>query len=99
MNQGSTVKHDGARKWMWRFLAALVAVQLYFVRELLAALFLFAAAFAVLAVVALVIVVAEQAGAWSFAKVEPGTRTAADLGRRMFSLLPFVKPTREAHEG
>jgi len=37
---------DNGRKWMWRFLAVLVALQLYFVRELLAAFALFALAFA-----------------------------------------------------
>jgi len=26
---------DNGRKWMWRFLAVLAALQLYFVRELL----------------------------------------------------------------
>ena len=42
---------DNGRKWMWRFLAVLVALQLYFVRELLAAFALFAAAFAAIAFV------------------------------------------------
>ena len=34
------VKNDHARRWMWWFLAVLVALQLYFVRELIAALLL-----------------------------------------------------------
>ena len=42
------VDKDSARKWMWIFLVALVALQIYFVRELLAALFLFTVGFAVL---------------------------------------------------
>jgi len=42
---------DNGRKWMWRFLAVLVALQLYFVRELLAAFALFALAFAAIAFV------------------------------------------------
>jgi predicted membrane protein len=45
-----TKTDDKSRKWMWWFLAAVVAAQLYFVRELLAAFALFAAAFAVVAV-------------------------------------------------
>jgi hypothetical protein len=39
---------DNSRKWMWWFLAIVGAMQLYFVRELLAALALFAAVFAVI---------------------------------------------------
>src|SRR5260370_7104969 len=37
---------DNGRKWMWWFLGVLAALQLYFVRELLAAFALFALAFA-----------------------------------------------------
>jgi hypothetical protein len=42
---------DKSRKWMWWFLAVVVALQLYFVRELLAAFALFAVAFAAIAFV------------------------------------------------
>jgi uncharacterized membrane protein YhaH (DUF805 family) len=42
-------KEDKSRKWMWWFLGAVAALQLYFVRELLAAFALFAVAFAVIA--------------------------------------------------
>jgi apolipoprotein N-acyltransferase len=44
-------KTDKSRKWMWWFLAIVGAMQLYFVRELLAAFALFAAVFAVIAAV------------------------------------------------
>jgi len=40
---------DKSRKWMWWFLAVVVALQLYFVRELLAAFALFAIGFAAIA--------------------------------------------------
>ena len=40
---------DKGRKWMWWFLGIVAALQLYFVRELLAAFALFALAFAVIA--------------------------------------------------
>ena len=43
---------DKGRKWMWWFLAAVVAVQMYFVRELVAAFALFTLGFAVIAFVA-----------------------------------------------
>jgi predicted membrane protein len=40
---------DKSRKWMWSFLAVVVALQLYFVRELLAAFALFAVVFLMIA--------------------------------------------------
>jgi hypothetical protein len=40
---------DKGRKWMWWFLGIVVAFQLYFVRELLAAFALFAVVFAAIA--------------------------------------------------
>src|SRR5215475_9210322 len=42
---------DNSRKWMWRFLGVIGAMQLYFVRELLAAFALFALGFGAIAVV------------------------------------------------
>src|SRR5260370_34683148 len=42
---------DSGRKWMWWFLGVLAALQLYLVRELLAAFALFALAFAAIAFV------------------------------------------------
>lgn len=42
-------KNDSSRKWMWIFLGTIVALQLYFVRELLAAFALFALVFAAIA--------------------------------------------------
>ena len=51
MENPSMKKTDSSRKWMWWFLAIVGAMQLYFVQELLAALALFAAVFAVIGVV------------------------------------------------
>jgi hypothetical protein len=48
MKDPNMKKTDKSRKWMWWFLAIVGATQLYFVRELLAAFALFAAAFAVI---------------------------------------------------
>ena len=42
---------DKSRKWMWWFLGVVAALQLYLVRELLAAFALFAVAFAAIAFV------------------------------------------------
>ncbi len=81
------VNQDRARKWMWVFLAALVALQFYFVWQLLAAFLLFSLGFAVLAGVALVFYLVEQAGQLSLAWVEPRTRVVAGLARRGLVLL------------
>ncbi|GAC1676464.1 MAG: hypothetical protein PVS2B2_12210 [Candidatus Acidiferrum sp.] len=42
---------DKGRKWMWWFLGVVAALQMYFVRELLAALAMFAVGFAAIAMV------------------------------------------------
>lgn len=42
---------DKSRKWMWWFLGVIAALQFYFVRELLAAIALFAVGFAAIAFV------------------------------------------------
>lgn len=76
---------DKARKWMWMLLAALAAVQMYFVRELLAALLLFTIGFAVLSVIALgmyglrrfwirIFAWVRVAGVWALAKAEELSR-------------------------
>jgi hypothetical protein len=46
-----TKTKDDGRKWMWWFLAVVVALQMYFVKELLAAFALFAMGFAAIAFV------------------------------------------------
>ena len=53
-----------ARKWLWIALGAFVALQMYFVRELLAALILFTGIFIVCAVLALVLYLVDRASRW-----------------------------------
>jgi hypothetical protein len=50
-NRETMKNKDKSRKWMWWFLGAVAALQLYFVRELLAAFALFAVAFTAIAFV------------------------------------------------
>src|SRR5579863_4755347 len=57
-----SITGNKAGKWLWIGLAALAAIQLYFVRELLAALLLFTILFAIVAFVAVVLYVIDQAG-------------------------------------
>ena len=86
--QPATDPHaDKARKWMWMLLAALVAVQLYFVQELLAALLLFTLGFAVLGALVLAVYGLRKAGGrsltfWRRVRVSVLT-LAEDLSRKL----------------
>ena len=53
-----------ARKWLWIALGALVALQVYFVQEMVAALMLFTGIFIVCAIVALVLYLVDRASRW-----------------------------------
>jgi hypothetical protein len=53
-----------ARKWLWIALGVFVALQIYFVQEMIAALFLFTGIFVVCAVVALVVYLVDRASRW-----------------------------------
>jgi len=54
-----------ARKWLWIALGTFVALQIYFVQEMLAALLLFTGIFIVCAIVALVLYLVDRASRWS----------------------------------
>lgn len=53
-----------ARKWLWIALGAFVALQIYFVQELVVALTLFTGLFVVCAIIALVMYLIDRAGQW-----------------------------------
>ena len=53
-----------ARKWLWIALGTFVAIQIYFVQEMLAALMLFTGIFVVCALLALGLYVVDQASRW-----------------------------------
>lgn len=73
---------DKARKWMWWFLAAMAALQLYFVRELLAAFALFAAGFAVIAFVIVSLYMAQKTWEVAVEKVAASSHPVVNLARR-----------------
>ena len=75
-----------ARKWIWIGLAAFVALQMYFVQELLAALVLFTIAFAVFAIIALALYVVDRAGQWGLGWAGPDSGPAIELARRGLAL-------------
>jgi hypothetical protein len=66
-----------ARKWLWIGIAAFVALQIYFVRELLAAFVLFTGVFILCAMVALVLYFIDRASQW-------GLGVAGHQARRAF---------------
>ena len=53
-----------ARKWLWIALGALVALQVYFIQEMVAALMIFTGIFVVCAIVALVLYLVDRASRW-----------------------------------
>jgi hypothetical protein len=65
-----------ARKWMWIGLAAFVALQIYFVRELLAALILFTGVFILCALVALIFYLVDRASRWGLGLAENQAKRA-----------------------
>ena len=73
---------DNGRKWMWRFLAVLVALQLYFVRELLAAFALFALAFAAIAFVIVSLYMLQKSWEVAVARVADSNHPAVNFARR-----------------
>jgi len=90
-----------ARKWMWMGLLAFVALQVYFVQEMLAALMLFAGVFAILATMALALYLIDRAGQWSLEWAGQYARPALQLARRGWVLVedlskkPFRHPRSE----
>jgi len=75
-----------ARMWMILGLAAIVALQIYFVQELLAALILFTGVFAVFAVVALILYLIDRAGQWGLGwaghQARRGLTLAEDISKK-----------------
>jgi hypothetical protein len=90
-----------ARKWMWVGLAVFVALQIYIVQEMLAALMLFTGVFAVMAIVTLVLYWVDRAGQWSIGWAGQRARPAMQLARRGLTVAedlsrkPFRRPRSE----
>jgi hypothetical protein len=72
-----SITGNKGRKWLWIGLAAFVAIQIYFVRELLAALFLFTVLFVIVASIALIVFLVDQVGQRTIAWAEPQTKQVA----------------------
>lgn len=73
---------DSNRKWMWWFLGVVVALQLYFVRELLAAFALFALGFAGIALVVMSLYMAQKVWEAGVQRVADSQHPAVEVARR-----------------
>jgi len=76
---------DNSRKWMWWFLAVVVALQLYFVWELLAAFALFALGFAAVAFVIASLYMLQKGWEVAVARVADSTHPVVNMARRSVS--------------
>jgi hypothetical protein len=65
-----------ARKWLWVGLAAFVALQIYFVQEMVVALVLFTGLFVLCALFALVLYLLDVAGRWGLGVAEQQAKRA-----------------------
>jgi len=65
-----------ARKWLWFALGAFVALQIYFVREMLAAFMLFTGIFIVFAIIALGLYLIDRASRWGLDLAEQQAKRA-----------------------
>ena len=101
MKASTMFSEKKARKWMWGGLATFVALQIYFVQEMLAALLLFTGIFVIFAMLALVIYLVEWAGQWSIEWAGERARPVMQLARRGWALAedvskkPFRRPRSE----
>jgi predicted membrane protein len=73
---------DNNRKWMWWFLGVVVALQLYFVRELLAAFALFAVGFVAIAFVVMGLYMMQKVWEVGVQRVADSHHPVVDMARR-----------------
>jgi hypothetical protein len=83
-----------ARKWLWIGLGVFAALQIYFVRELLAALILFTGLFIVCAVIALVIYLVDRASRWGLGIAGKQAKRAINAAEEI-SKKPLRRPRSE----
>src|SRR5260370_26770461 len=84
---------DKGRKWMWRFLAVLAALQLYFIRELLAAFALFALAFASIAFVIVSLYMLQKSWEVAVARGAASGHPLVNFARRGASAAVELRPS------
>jgi hypothetical protein len=78
----NTKTKDNGRKWMWWFLAVVVALQMYFVKELLAAFALFAMGFAAIAFVVVSVYMLHKGWEVAVERVAESGNPVVNMARR-----------------
>ncbi len=81
-NRGKMKTKDSNRKWMWWFLGVVVALQLYFVRELLAAFAIFAMGFAAIAFVVVSLYMLQKTWEVGVQRIADSRHPVVDMARR-----------------
>jgi hypothetical protein len=81
-NRGTMKIKDSNRKWMWWFLGVVVALQLYFVRELLAAFALFALGFVVIAMAVMSLYMLQKVWETGVQRLAESRHPVVDMARR-----------------
>lgn len=82
MNSVQWFRNKKIQKWLWLSLAAFIAIQIYYVREMLAALFIFALLFGFGAVVAFILFIFDLLSQRTVEWAEPQAKRAAHAARR-----------------
>jgi hypothetical protein len=86
-----------ARKWLWIGLAAFLALQIYFVQEMVVALVLFTGLFVLCALFALVLYLLDVAGRWGLGVAEQQAKralvTAEEISKKQLRR-PRSEPAR-----
>jgi hypothetical protein len=82
VNSLGWLRNKKIQKCLWLGLAALIAIQIYYVREMLAALFIFALLFSFGAVVAFILFVLDKASQRTVEWAEPQAKRAAHAAHR-----------------
>jgi hypothetical protein len=100
-NQLPSLALDHRRKWLWWFLAIAAVSQLYFVREMLAALALFSIAFVAMALVVASVYMLVKCGELAVARLSALRNPAADLTSAnhvspMGNLAPITRRSQNA---
>lgn len=73
---------DSNRKWMWWFLGVVLALQLYFVRELLAAFALFIVAFVAVALAVMSLYMLQKVWEVGVQRLADSQHPVVDMARR-----------------
>jgi hypothetical protein len=97
VNSLGWLRNRKIQRGLWAGLAALIAVQIYYVREMLAALFIFAVLFAFGAVVAFILFLLDRASQRTAEWMEPQAKRAAQAARRGFTHLEEEVPKKLPH--